>query len=82
VLSLVGTFAVSDDLVATVSNLKCHGEGPIAALACAAITPSFSKIERRAFPLSALPLGEIQLRDLTIDTANEKVVVRARFGSL
>jgi len=82
VLSLAGTFSVSDDLVATVSNLKCHGEGPIAALACAAITPSFSKIERRTFPLSALPLGEIQLRDLTIDTANEKVVVRARFGSL
>ena len=82
VLSLAGTFAVSEDLVATVSNLKCHGEGPIAALGCAAITPSFSKIERRTFPLSALPLGEIQLRDLTIDAANEKVVVRARFGSL
>ena len=82
VLSVAGTFAVSDDLVATVSNLKCHGEGPIAALACAAITPSFSKIERRTFPLSALPLGEIQLRDLAIDAANEKVVVRARFGSL
>src|SRR5438477_10876909 len=82
VLNLAGTFAVSDDLVATVSNLKCHGEGPIAVLACAAITPSFSKIERRTFPLSALPLGEIQLRDLTIDAANEKVVVRARFGSL
>ena len=81
-LSLAGTFAVSDDLVATVSNLKCHGKGPIAALACAAITPSLSKIERRAFPLSALPLGEIQLRDLTIDAANEKIVVRARFGSL
>ena len=82
VLTLAGTFAVSDDLVATVANLKCHGEGPIAALACAAITPSFSKIERHTFPLSALPLGEIQLRDLTIDAANEKVVVRARFGSL
>src|SRR6266550_6426734 len=72
VLSLAGTFSVSDDLVATVSNLKCHGEGPIAALACAAITPSFSKIERRTFPLSALPLGEIQLRDLAIDAANEQ----------
>jgi hypothetical protein len=82
VLSLAGTFAVNDDLVATVSNLKCHGDGPIAALACAAITPSFSKIERRAFPLSALPLGKIQLRDLTVEAANEKVVVRARFGSL
>jgi hypothetical protein len=82
VLSLAGTFAVSEDLVATVSNLKCHGEGPIAALACAAITPSFSKIERRTFPLSALPLGEMKLRDLAIDAANEQVVVRARFGSL
>jgi hypothetical protein len=82
VLSLAGTFAVSEDLVATVSNLKCHGEGPIAALACAAITPSFSKIERRTFPLSALPLGEMKLCDLAIDAANEQVVVRARFGSL
>jgi hypothetical protein len=81
VLSLAGTFAVSDDFVATVSNLKCQGEGPIAALACAAITPSFAKIERRPFPLSALPLGEMKLRDLAIDGANEKVVVRARFGS-
>jgi hypothetical protein len=82
VLSLAGTFTVSEDLVATVSNLKCYGEGPIAALACAAITPSFSKIERRTFPLSALPLGEMKLRDLAIDTANEQIVVRARFGSL
>jgi hypothetical protein len=82
VLSLAGTFAVSDDLIATVSNLRCQGEGPIAALACAAISSSFSKIERRTFPLSALPLGEMKLRDLAIDAANEKVVVRARFGSL
>jgi hypothetical protein len=82
VLSLAGTFAISDEFIATVSKLKCHGEGPIAALACAAITPAFSKIERRGFPLSALSLGAIQLRDLAIDTADEKVVVRARFGSV
>lgn len=82
VLSLVGTFGVSDEFIASVSNLKCHGKGAIAALACAAITPSFSKIERRVFPLSALSPGEIQFRDLVIDTADEKVVVRARFGSL
>src|SRR5438045_9170712 len=67
VLSLAGAFAVSEDLVATVSNLKCHGEGPIAALAWAAITPSFSKLERRAFPYSALPLCEVKLRDPAID---------------
>src|SRR5437763_13037175 len=82
VLTLAGTFAVNDDLVATVSNLRCRGVGPLAALACAALTPSFSKIERRTFPLSALPLGEMKLRDLAVAAADEKVVVRARFGSL
>src|SRR5438067_6061443 len=64
VLSLAATFSVSDDLVATVTDLNCHCEVPIAAVGCAAMTLSVSKIERRAFPLSALPLAEIQLRDL------------------
>lgn len=82
VLTLSGTVAVTEDFIATVSNLKCHGEGPIASLACAAINPAFSRIEQRAFPLSALPLGENQIRDLALDAANDKLVVRARFGSL
>lgn len=82
VLTLFGTVAVTEDFIATVSNLKCHGEGPIASLACAAINPAFSRIEKRAFPLSALPLGEIQIRDLALDAADDKLVVRARFGSL
>ena len=42
----------------------------------------FSRIEQRTFPLSALPLGEIQLRDLALDAAHDKLVVQARFGSL
>ena len=82
VLTLAGTLAISDDFVASVSNLKCHGEGPIAALACAAINPAFSRMEERTFPLSALPLGEMHLRDLAVDVAQDKVVVRTRFGSL
>jgi hypothetical protein len=82
VLTLSGTVAVTEDFIATVSNLKCHGEGPIASLACAAINPAFSRIEQRAFPLSALPIGEIQIRDLALDAADDKLVVRARFGSL
>jgi hypothetical protein len=81
-LTLAGTLAISEGFVASVSNLKCHGEGPIAALACAAINPALSRIEQRPFPLSALPLGEIQLRDLALDAAHDKLVVRARFGSL
>jgi hypothetical protein len=82
VLTLAGTLAVSEEFVATVSNLKCHGEGPVASLACAAISPAFSRIEQRTFPLSALPLGEVELRDLALDAAHDKLVVRARFGSL
>jgi len=82
VLTLAGNLAVSEEFVATVSNLKCHGEGPIASLACAAINPALSRIEQRTFPLSALPLGEIQLRDLALDAAHDKLVVQARFGSL
>lgn len=82
VLTLAGTVAVSDDFVATVSNFKCSGDGPIAALACAAINPAFSRTEQRRFPLSALPLGEMQLRDLAVEVANDTLVVRARFGSL
>jgi hypothetical protein len=81
VLTLSGTLAVSDDFVATLSNLKCRGEGPIAALACAAINPAISRIEQRKFPLSALPLGEMRLRDLALDIVNDKLVVRSRFGS-
>jgi hypothetical protein len=82
VLTLAGTLAVSEEFIATISNLNCHGEGPVASLACAAINPAFSRIEQRTFSLSALPLGEIQLRDLALDAAHDTLVVRARFGSL
>jgi hypothetical protein len=82
VLTLAGNLAVSEEFVATVSNLKCHGEGPVASLACAAISPAFSRIEQRTFPLSALALGEIQLRDLALDAAHDRLVVQVRFGSL
>jgi hypothetical protein len=82
VLTLAGTLTVNEEFVATMSNLKCHGEGTVASLASAAINSAFSRIEQRTFPLSALPLGEIQLRDLALDAAQDKLVVRALFGSL
>jgi hypothetical protein len=80
VLDVSGTIAISEELVATVSNLKCSGTGPIAALACAAITSQFRRVEQRAFPLSALPLGEIQLRDVALDLVNDLVTIAANFG--
>ena len=81
ILKLSGGVAVSDNLVATISNLRCEGDGTIAALACAAITPHFRKIEGRAFPLSALPIGEVRLRDVECAVDQERVTVTAQFGS-
>jgi hypothetical protein len=80
VLNLSGTVALSDELVATISDLKCSGDGPIATLACAAIAPQFRRIEQRAFPLSALPLGEVQLHDVAFDFSNDRLVIVAKFG--
>ncbi len=80
VLDLSARMAVSDDLIATISDLKCSGDGTIATLACAAITPQFQRIEQRPLPLSALPLGEIHLRDVALDVTTDRVSVVANFG--
>jgi hypothetical protein len=80
VLNLSGSIAITEELVATVSNLKCGGDGPIAALACAAIAPQFRRVEARTFPLSALPLGEVQLHDVALELANDRITIAANFG--
>jgi hypothetical protein len=80
VLDLSGTISISDELIATVSNLKCDGDGAIAALACAAIVPQFRRVEAHAFPLAGLPLGEVQLHDVALDLANDRVLIAANFG--
>ena len=38
-------------------------------------------MEERAFPLSALPLGEVRMNDLAIAVDDEKIIVEAQFGS-
>src|SRR5437764_408454 len=73
VLHLSGTIAVSDELVATVWNLRCTGDGASATLACAAITPQFARVEQRPFPLSALPLGEVRLHDVAFALAKDRI---------
>jgi hypothetical protein len=80
-LRLFGTVTVTDDLEATVSGLRCEGDGTLAALVCAAITPHFSRMEERAFPLSALPMGEVRVNDLAVTVDDKQIVVAARFGS-
>ena len=80
-IRLSGTVTVDDNFVATISNLRCEGEGAIAALACAAITPHFQRIENRPLPLAALPIGQVRLHDAAFAIDNECIVVSAQFGS-
>lgn len=80
-LRISGTAAISDDLVATVRDLRCEGDGPMATLACAAIAPSFARVQEQPIPLSAIPVGGIQMRDVQIEVDEEKVVVSGEFGS-
>jgi hypothetical protein len=80
-LRLFATVAVTEDLNAILSGLRCEGDGTLGALVCAAITPYFSRMEQRAFPLSALPMGEVRVNDLAVTVGDEQIVVAARFGS-
>lgn len=80
VLQLSGRMTIGDDLAVKFSDLHCHGEGPIASLACAAISAQFPRLEKRAIFLSALPLGQIELQDLALQLAGERILVSANFG--
>jgi len=81
-LRLFGTIVVTEDLNAVISGLRCEGDGTLAALVCAAITPHLSRVEERAFPLSVLSMGEVRVNDVAITVDNRQIVVVARFGSL
>ena len=80
-LRLFGTVTVTEDLNAIISGLRCEGDGTLAALVCAAIRSHFSRMEERAFPLSALPMGEVRVNDLAVTVDDKQIVVAAQFGS-
>jgi hypothetical protein len=71
---------LDEELNAKVSGLSCNGEGAIGSLACGVLEPHLQKIDGRSFPLMALPLGEVRLRDVRI-AAKDRVTVTAEFGA-
>jgi hypothetical protein len=75
-----GKLEVDDQFNARVSELACAGQGMLATAATAFLRPHLAQIERRTFPLLALPLGEIKLRDISI-AAEETVQLTARFAA-
>lgn len=79
IIRIAADLDLDDKLNATISGLVCKGDGAIGALACGVLNPHLQKINGRVFPLMALPLGEIRLRDVRLSVA-EKIMVTAEFG--
>jgi hypothetical protein len=74
-----GSVAIDEGLNARLSGLECTGEGTLGTLACGVIAPHLERFNEREFSLLALPLGEVQLRDVRVATGN-KLRVTAEFG--
>lgn len=80
VIRIAATLDLDDELIARVSGLTCKGDGTVGALACGVLAPHLQKLDGRSFPLMALPLGEVRLRDVRL-AAGERISVTAEFGS-
>lgn len=79
-LRISGDLSFSDTMEAMPRNLRCEGDGGMANLASAALAPTLAKLEGRNFPLTALPLGNIKLRDLAFAADAERMSVRGEFA--
>lgn len=80
VIRIAGKLDLDEELNAKVSGLTCSGDGAIGALACGVLAPHLEKLNGRSFPLMALPLGEVRLRDVRL-AASDKISVTAEFGA-
>lgn len=80
VITISAKLDLDDELNATVSGLRCNGEGAIGAMGCGFLEPHLKAIDGRRFPLMALPLGEVRLHDVRIAAA-DRITVTAEFGA-
>jgi hypothetical protein len=78
-LTLTGHARLDDDLQLHLSDLDVQGSGIAAGLATSFIRPQLEKIQRQPISLSALPLGEVKLRDVRLSTG-ERIRLEADFG--
>lgn len=78
-ITLSGSLAIDEGLNARLSDLNCSGSGMIGGLACGFLQPYLEKFGAQPIPLTAFNLGNLRVRDLTLD-AGEPLRVRATFG--
>jgi hypothetical protein len=79
VVRINGRLDVSDELVARLSGLTCHGDGVVGSIVCSFLAPHLQKFEGHELPLMAFSLGDVRLRDLQIGVV-DGLQVTAAFG--
>lgn len=79
VVHIAGRVAVDDRMVARVTGLTADGDGMVGTMAVGFIRPQLKAVEGRPFPLLAVSLGTIRLRDVAVDVT-DGLTVTAAFG--
>jgi hypothetical protein len=79
VVTVRGKAAVDDNLVATLSDLACTGEGAVGGIAAGFLQSKLQSYNGKKFPLMTFSLGDVALRDLKIST-RDAVELSAEFG--
>ena len=78
-IDIQGQLDIDDAFVATLSQLRCKGEGAIASRACSALQPHLDRLNNRTLSLKSLPLGDVELENLQLAVA-ETVELRVDFA--
>jgi hypothetical protein len=74
-----GDLDIDDLLNARFAHLTCTGDGMVATAATTLVRPYFKKLESRVFPLLAFSLGDVKVRDVSLETG-ETLRLHARFA--
>jgi len=80
VIRITGNLEIDDDLNATVSGLKCEGEGMIGTAAAGVVQKKIQPYNGTTVPLMAFSLGDLTLRDMKIDLKKD-LHITAAFGT-
>ena len=76
---VLGELHVDDDLEARLENLSVEGHGKVLSMLTGLLEPKLREVERKRLPLTALPLGQARIRDVSV-TVGDDVKVHASFG--
>ena len=79
-LHLTGKLAIDDALNVRISDVTITGEGMLGEVASAGIRPHLQQVNGKEFPLTALPLGDVRIRDVRVQVG-DTLIVTAGFGS-